>query len=331
MRKLWIGVATLVVIAAGSLLYLHSKPRGEPVLVRMKADASRPRVPLGEAGMDPAAIQQAADYAGSHGTTALVVGRGGHIVYEKYWDATTFDTPVDPGFAPALLALAVGTALEDRQIHSLDAPLSNYLPELKPPESAFTTRELLARDHELPLERSADLLALALERLTQLPYQTLVAQHVWQPLGGGDLEFMKIPGPFRPMGVSAACCIRARVGDWMRVAEALANDGIFEGNQLTPPRYVVMMLKPAHRDATRGFFTRVDGNFAAHDTAWLEGTDGQRLWVVPSLRLTILRLGRKPSVDWDEAMIPNTIVRGTSGWKPPVPGEGVDPKLYAPH
>jgi hypothetical protein len=30
-------------------------------------------------------------------------------------------------------------------------------------------------------------------------------------------------------------------------------------------------------------------------------------------------------------MIPNTIVRGTSGWKPPAPGEGVDPKLYAPH
>ena len=117
----------------------------------------------------------------------------------------------------------------------------------------------------------------------------------------------------------------------MRVAETLANDGIFEGNQLTPPRYVVMMLKPAHRDANRGFFTRVDGNFAAHDTAWLEGTTRQRLWVVPSLQLTILRLGKEPSADWDEAMIPNTIVRGTSGWKPAVPGEGVDPKLYAPH
>jgi hypothetical protein len=150
-------------------------------------------------------------------------------------------------------------------------------------------------------------------------------------LGGGDLEFVKTPGPFRPQGVSAACCIRARVGDWMRVAEALANDGIFEGNQLTPPRYVVMMLKPAHRDVARGFFTRVDGNFAAHDTAWLEGTNKQRLWVVPSLRLTMLRLGSEPSADWDEAMIPNTIIRGTSGWKPAAPGEGVDPKLYAPH
>jgi len=115
------------------------------------------------------------------------------------------------------------------------------------------------------------------------------------------------------------------------VAETLANDGIFEGNQLTPPRFVVMMLKPAHRDATRGFFTRVDGNFVARDTAWLEGTKGQRLWVVPSLRLTILRLGGEPSSGWDEAMIPNTVVRGTSGWKPATPGEGVDPKLYAPH
>jgi len=175
------------------------------------------------------------------------------------------------------------------------------------------------------------MLALTLEKLTHLPYQTLLTQRVWQPLGGGDIEFLKVPGVLRPQGVSAVCCIRARVGDWMRVAEAMANDGIFEGNQLTPPRYVVLMLKPVHRDATRGYFTRVDGNFAAHDTAWLEGSQGQRLWVVPSLRLTILRLGGTPSSDWDDAMIPNTVVRGTSGWKPGAPGAGVDPNLYAPH
>ena len=331
MKKWWLGVVALVVVAGAQILYLGRKSQGEPLVVRMTGEAGQPRVPLGEAGMDPAAIQQAADYAGSHGSSALLIGRGGHIVFEKYWDSTRFDTPVDPGFAPALLALAVGSALEDRLIASLDAPLANYIPDLPQAEAALTTRELLARDHDLTLDRAADLLALTLEKLTQLPYQTLVAQRVWQPLGGADLEFQKMPGPLRPHGVSAACCIRARVGDWMRVAEALANDGIFEGNQLTPPRYVVMMLRPAHRDATRGFFTRVDGNFVARDTAWLEGTKGQRLWVVPSLRLTILRLGSQPSSDWDEAMIPNTVVRGTSGRKSDVPGEGIDPKLYAPH
>ena len=62
-----------------------------------------------------------------------------------------------------------------------------------------------------------------------------------------------------------------------------------------------------------------------------KGTQGQRLWVVPALRLTILRLGRQPSADWDETMIPNTVVRGTSGWQPAAAGASVDPNLYAPH
>src|SRR5690242_12344804 len=126
-------LVVVVVVVAAALLYLERNPRGEPLVVRMKAEPGQPRVPLGEAGMDPAAIQQAVDYAASHGSTALLIGRGGHIVFEKYWDSTTFDTPVDPGFAPALLALAVGSALEDRLIASLDAPLANYLQELPQP------------------------------------------------------------------------------------------------------------------------------------------------------------------------------------------------------
>ena len=107
------------------------------------------------------------------------------------------------------------------------------------------------------------------------------------------LEFQRGGQPQRPDGVSAGCCVRARIGDWMRIAEVLANDGIFEGNQLTPPRYVSLMLRPAHKDSPRGYFTRVDGAFAAQDVAWLEGRDKQRLWIVPSLRLTILQIGRR--------------------------------------
>ena len=60
----------------------------------------------------------------------------------------------------------------------------------------------------------------------------------------------------------------------MRIGEVLANDGVFEGNQLTPPRYVSLMLKPTYPDSTMGFFTRVGGTFAARDVAWLE-SDGQ--------------------------------------------------------
>ena len=50
----------------------------------------------------------------------------------------------------------------------------------------------------------------------------------------------------------------------MRVGELLANDGVFEGNQFTPPRYVSLMLKPTHKDSPRGFLARTSTvDFAA--------------------------------------------------------------------
>ncbi len=325
-----IGLAMVGLIG----IFLHIERKPEPVIVKLAAGPSQPRVAPGEAGLDTAALEAAVVYAGARRTTALVVGRGGHIVFEKYWSGTTFDTPVAPGFDPALAALAVGSALDDRLIGSIDEPLSNYVPDLAADSGAITLRELLARDRaELSLDQSVDLLALVLEAATKQPYERLVAGKLWQPLVGGDLEFQRGESKLRPQGVSAACCVRARVGDWMRVGEILANNGNFEGGQVALPHYVGLMLRPAHKDSPHGYFTRVDGSFAAHDVVWLEGSDKQRLWIVPSLQLAILRLGEKPSASegWDEAMIPDSIIRGTSGWQPHNVSEGVDPAKFAPH
>jgi CubicO group peptidase (beta-lactamase class C family) len=116
----------------------------------------------------------------------------------------------------------------------------------------------------------------------------------------------------------------------MRVGELLLNEGRYEGNELMPPRYAGLVTTPAHKGAPRGFFTRVDGSFG-DKVVWLEGSDRQRLWIVPALRLTVLRVGGDPSKGWDEAVIPDSIIRGTSGWHPPAAGQSVDPNLFAPH
>ena len=342
----------------------YREPR---VAVHLAPGPSQPRVSPAEAGIDMAGIQAAVDYAGARNTRALVIGHGGHIVFEKYWDDTTFDTPVDlSGFTPVLSALVLGAAMNDERSINLDAPLGGYITSWEgDPRGAISLRQLLTRSSgfarpggrpwpgtlasqyapgadlrpvllawpldaalqpgESPAEVNADILALALsERLGQ-PYDKLLAERIWQPIGAGDFSMAR--------GARAGCCIRARLGDWMRIGEALANNGIFEGNQLTPPRYVGLMLKSTYKDSPIGFFTRVGGNFAAHDVAWLESDDKQRLWIVPSLRLTILRVGGEPpdSQGWDEAMIPDSIIRNVSGWQPAAVGEGVDPKKFAPH
>lgn len=332
MSRRWLGVALLALCLVGIAVAIFVRKEGEPVTVHLVAEPAQPRVSPDEGGVALVGLEAAATYAAERNTRALVVVRGGHIIYEKYWGDTHFDSVVDTGFEPVLVALVLGTALNDRLVHNLDAPLSQFVPELGAPENAFTLRGLMARDEAgVSLEDSTDMLALAMERLTRQPYQVLVAQRVWGPLGGGDLVFHQANSGRRPEGVSAGCCLRARLGDWMRVGELLANNGVFEGNELVPPHYMELMLGPVHKEATRGYFTRVDGSFATHDVAWLEGSNDQRLWVVPSLRLVILRVGGKSPRDWDEAMIPDSIIRSTSGWHPASVGEGIDPNKFAPH
>src|SRR5262245_4159522 len=132
--------------------------------------------------------------------------------------------------------------------------------------------------------------------------------------------------------IRASCCMTARIGDWMRLGELLASDGVYEANELAPRKFVTMMLTPTSKESNHGFLVRAGGGFAAHDVAWLESAGTQRMWVVPSLELVILRIGDDPSRDkgWDEMMIPDSIIRGSSGWHS-AKGEGTDPSQFAPH
>jgi len=301
----------------------------ERVTVHIEAGPPQPQVSPAEAGIDPTAIAQAVEYAGGRHTRALLIGRGNHLVFQKYWDDSTLATPVEiPGFTPALAALAVGTAINDKLIAGVDAPAANYLPSLVPANS--TVRDLLSSHTGTPeYEHDVDALARLLEKVTSQEYPALVADRLWRPLEAGEFALVRRG---RNAPVRADCCMRARLGDWMRVGEALANDGVFMGNQLTPPGFVKQMLSPTHKESPVGFQTHVDGVFAAHDVARLESKGGQRLWLVPSLQLVILRFGRDPgNAGWDETMIPDTIIRGTSGWHSAAVGSEIDPNKFAPH
>ncbi|HEU4781460.1 MAG TPA: hypothetical protein VFS58_16380 [Steroidobacteraceae bacterium] len=321
MKKFGLLVLMVALAAIAFLIFRTPSAQSRRIVVTLVPGPPQPKVSPGEAGIDPAAILAAVDYAGKHQTTALVIGRAGHIVFEKYWGDTAIDTPLMPGaFGNVLVPLLVGSVMNDRLIVNLDEPLSNYLPEYGgTPTGKGSLRDHLGLRVEDSAAPSMELMALVLERVTRQSFEILVSERLWKPMGGGEFSI-------------AQNGVGARISDWMRIGEMLANEGVFEGNQFTPPRFVTLMLKPTHSDSPRGFGVNLNGAFAAADVAWA-GVGGQRLWVVPSLRLVILRVGDEPGEldGWAESMIPDSIIRGTSGWRPRSAGEGVDPKRFAPH
>jgi hypothetical protein len=128
----------------------------------------------------------------------------------------------------------------------------------------------------------------------------------------------------------------ARPADWMRLAEVLANDGVYLGDEIVRPGWIKQMLTPARANANYGF------QVSLHETSGepitvrdMFSVDGgrYRLWISPSLQLAILRIGGgRDGEDWSDTRIPNLVIRGLRDYVPPAQSasQTIDPKLYAP-
>ena len=100
--------------------------------------------------------------------------------------------------------------------------------------------------------------------------------------------------------------------DWARYGQMLAQDGLWQGQEILPPGYVAMMSTPVAAsggDYGHGMVWRrlthddapPAGPDAAHDlpadTFWMSGHDGQYVAIVPSRQLVVVRMGLTPEHD----------------------------------
>ncbi|HET7197093.1 MAG TPA: serine hydrolase domain-containing protein, partial [Burkholderiales bacterium] len=223
-----------------------------------------PRVTPELESLDPRSLAEAAAYAAAQGSLALIVTRHDHIVLERYWQGSSFDTLVDAqSFTRLLAALATGAAVSHRRIGWPDEPIGYIVRELSHDRrSTITLRNLmqlssgleppapsrapwgeaaralygtditgaaLARplagvpgESRAPQPADPQLLALALERATGERYASYLSQALWGRIGASD-AWLYLD---RPAGAAHAdCCMLARQGDWIRVAELLLGDG----------------------------------------------------------------------------------------------------------
>ncbi len=171
---------------------------------------------------------------------------------------------------------------------------------------------------------STQALSIAVERATGLPWNEFLADALWSPLGGGE-AYVQLD---RPNGTAFSfCCLVTNARNWLRIGNLLLQDGIANSQRILPDGWVDRMTtgsdvnanygmqlwlnEPFKEDILRNGLPRIEvprgERLAASDAFYIEGHFSQRLHVVPSAGLVVVRLGDDRR-DWDDAKLMNGLI-----------------------
>ena len=291
-------------------------------------------------GNDAATLLNAKSMAKPLG--AIAVGRAIELGY-----ITSLDQP-----AADFIGEWRGTpkaAITLRELLSMTSGLAEQGPVGDP--ASFMTRAYLSPRHQdvlindYPLtappgtryqysNASADLIAVIIERATKRRYAAFISEAVLKPLGAAGGEVWVD----RPGGLAhAGCCILLPAQTWMRLGLLLLDDGVWQGRRLLPQGYVEAMKTPSVQNPRYGLAIWLQGEYIprrgfgrpgqmlgavlhsepylAKDLFLFDGNTNQVLYMIPSQKLAILRMGDAPprSPEWDNAFLPNLVLRGIAG------------------
>jgi CubicO group peptidase (beta-lactamase class C family) len=183
-----------------------------------------------------------------------------------------------------------------------------------------------------------DLLGFVIERATGQMYGAYLSEAIWTRIGAGDASvWLDSPGGSAHVDTG----FFARQGDWLRVGELLLQNGRYQGDEVIVPRWVPELLRPSKSNSNYGSYMRLGSDpapgaspYASSDVYTVEGA-GNRMWLVPSLQIAILRTGSgtgtEPATDWDDSRIPNLIIRGARDFVPVAARPGADIRQLVPN
>jgi CubicO group peptidase (beta-lactamase class C family) len=180
---------------------------------------------------------------------------------------------------------------------------------------------------------TSEMVAVLIERATGRRYAEFVGHEIWAKIGApGGTVWVNRPGGMAHSG----CCMMVPAENFLRLAILLLRDGAWEGARLLPEGYVAAMTTATAENPWYGLGVYVAGRYVerrgaanpdrpvpktlhgepylAADLFLFDGNANQVVYIVPSQDLVILRTGdappRGPGQEWDNAVLPNTIIRG---------------------
>jgi CubicO group peptidase (beta-lactamase class C family) len=177
--------------------------RREPVPPASGWDTADPA----SVGWDPPALQAALDFAGAHGTRALVVAVGGRVIAQQAWGVSIDGFARDVASCQkSVVALLVGN-LQDAGRLAIDEPVTTYLgagwTRATPGEEApITVRHLLTMTSGLADDLTFAAPPGTVWRYTTNAYQQLVP--LVEEVSGRSIDESTRVALFDPIGVSRA-------------------------------------------------------------------------------------------------------------------------------
>lgn len=175
---------------------------------------------------------------------------------------------------------------------------------------------------------NTQLLIAVLESATGQQYESYIEDKLWSRLAESPAELWMDREDGTPHG---ACCIITKADDLLRIGLLILNGGKVNGQQLVPEQWIRSMTTPSKTNPNYGylvwfgspfveqrkyndqsdFFALHSEPYLANDLIYLDGFGGQRVYLVPSRNLAIVRVG-KLTFDFDDATIPNLVMRALS-------------------
>lgn len=183
---------------------------------------------------------------------------------------------------------------------------------------------------------TSELAAVLIERATGRRYAEFISTEIWQKLGAmGGTIWINRPGGMAHSG----CCLMVPAENFLRLAILFLDDGVWNGARLLPQGYVADAITPTKENPYYGLGVYVASTYTdrrgaanpdrqvpktlhgepylAKDLYLFDGNANQVVYIVPSQRLIVLRTGnnppRAPGKEWDNAILPNTILSGIKG------------------
>jgi len=173
-----------------------------------------------------------------------------------------------------------------------------------------------------------NLLTLALDRALAAKGKggvlSYLESELWCPIGNGPARVWVDPAG-KARGYAG---MQATLRDWARIGELIRNRGRANGEQVVPASWIEAMATPSQANAQYGLHVWLGreytperaysaGNpvkvphsepFVAEDIVYFDGFGGQRVYVLPSHELTVVRIG-EVDLTYDDARIPNLLAR----------------------